>query len=99
MGGGGAAREKKFMAEAGKTFGSCCEKLKEALDPGDFEPLITVGSNKVIYLTIGLVNQEEVGPALVDYPLFFCAFCGTKLQAREEVEAKAGTGEREFRQA
>ena len=47
------------MAEAGKTFGSCCEELKEALEGGDFEPLITVGSNDVIYVTIGLFASDE----------------------------------------
>ena len=47
------------MAEAGAPFGSCCEKLKEALAGGDFEPLITVGSNDVIYVTIGLFASDE----------------------------------------
>ena len=92
------------MAEAGKTFGRCCEELKEALEAGEFEPLITVGPNEVIYLCVGLVDQEESGPALVDHPLFFCPFCGTKLQTEEEVEAKAaadgnGEGEEEPRRA
>ena len=27
---------------------------------------------------------------MVDHPLFFCPFCGTKLQTPEEVRAKAG---------
>jgi hypothetical protein len=31
-------QEIKLMAEAGKTFGTCCEELKEALEGGDFEP-------------------------------------------------------------
>ncbi len=78
------------MAEAGKTFGSCCEELKEALEGGDFEPLITVGPDEVIYMTVGLVDLEEDEPGLVDHPLFFCPFCGTKLQTPEEVRAKAG---------
>ena len=76
------------MAEVGKTFGSCCDELKEALEGGDFEPLNTIGPNDVIYLTVGLVSQAEEEPALVDHPLFFCPFCGTKLQTPEE--AKAG---------
>ena len=78
------------MAEAATPFGSCCEELKDALEGADFEPCITVGPNEVIYLTVGLINQEEDEPALVDHPLFFCPFCGTKLQTPEEVEAKAG---------
>lgn len=79
---------------AGDTkFGSCCEELKEALDGGDFEPLITVGPDTVIYMTVGLVDLEDDEPGLVDHPLFFCPFCGSKLQTPEEVRAKVGSGE------
>ncbi len=75
------------------TFGSCCDELKEALEGGDFEPLITVGPDTVIYMTVGLVDLEDDEPGLVDHPLFFCPFCGTKLQTPEEVRAKVGSGE------
>jgi hypothetical protein len=78
------------MAEAATKFGSCCEELKEALDGGEFEPLITVGEDDVIYMTVGLVDLEGDEPGLVDHPLFFCPFCGTKLQSVEDVRAKAG---------
>ena len=79
---------------AGDTkFGCCCEELKEALDGGDFEPLITVGPDTVIYMTVGLVDLEDDEPGLVDHPLFFCPFCGSKLQTPEEVRAKVGSGE------
>jgi hypothetical protein len=79
------------MAEVGKPFGSCCVGLKDALEGGDFEPLITVESNEIIYMTVGLVNRQETEPpTILDHPLFFCPFCGTKLQTPEEVEAKAG---------
>ena len=78
------------MSEAAPNFGSCCEELKEALEGGDFEPLITVGPDHVIYLTVGLVDLEEDEPGLVDHPLFFCPFCGAKLQTPEDVRAKAG---------
>lgn len=78
------------MAEAAGNFGSCCEELKEALEGGDFEPLITVGPDNVIYMTVGLVDLEEDEPGLVDHPLFFCPFCGAKLQTPEDVRAKAG---------
>lgn len=77
----------------GTTFGSCCEELKEALESSDFEPLITVGSDQVIYMTVGLVDLEEDEPGLVDHPLFFCPFCGSKLQTPEEVRAKSGSGD------
>jgi hypothetical protein len=78
------------MSEAATKFGSCCEELKEALDGGDFEPLITVGTDDVIYMTVGLVDLEGDEPGLVDHPLFFCPFCGHKLQSVEDVRAKAG---------
>lgn len=67
------------------TFGSCCENLKEAMAGEDFEPLITVGDEGVLYMTVGLVDLEDEDPALVDHPLFFCPFCGTKLQDKDEV--------------
>jgi hypothetical protein len=49
-----AARKESSMGEAGKTFGACCEKLKEALEASEFEPMITVAPNEIIYLCIGL---------------------------------------------
>ncbi len=77
------------MAGPAKPFGSCCEELKEALEGGDFEPLVTVGPDGVIYMTVGLVDLEEDEPGLVDHPIFFCPFCGTKLQSAEDVKMKA----------
>ncbi len=79
-----------MAAEAKTSFGSCCPELKEAIEGGDFEPLITVGADTVIYMTVGLVDLEEEEPGLVDHPMFFCPFCGAKLQTREDVRAKAG---------
>ena len=48
------------------------------------------------------VVSDEGQPALVDHVLFYCPFCGTKVQTPEEVEAKAAhedEGEEEPRQA
>lgn len=86
------------MAEATTTatgggapeFGSCCSELKEALTATDFEPLITIGDDGVIYMTVGLIDIEEDEPALVDHPMFFCPFCGNRLQTPEDVKAKLG---------
>ena len=72
------------------TFGSCCSELKEAIDGQDFEAVITVGDDGVLYMTVGLIDLEEEDPALVDHPLFFCPFCGTRLQTADEVKAKVG---------
>ena len=83
------------MAEANKTangghFGSCCTELREAMTGEDFEPLITEGSDEVLYMAVGLIDlEEEDEPGMVDHPMFFCPFCGTRLQTAEEVQAKA----------
>ena len=73
-------------------FGSCCAELKDAISGDDFEPLITIGDDDVLYMSVGIVavEEEDDEPAMVDHPLFFCPFCGTKVQTSEEVLAKGG---------
>lgn len=34
-------------------------------------------------------DEEAEGSGFLDHPVYFCPFCGTKLQTPEEVEAKA----------
>ena len=78
-------------AEAPQTaanFCSCCNELKEALAADDFEPLITVGTDGVVYLSVGMVELADQEPGIVDHPIFFCPFCGTKLQSPDQVKAK-----------
>jgi hypothetical protein len=72
----------------GTGFGSCCSELKEAIVGEDFEPLITEGGDGVLYMAVGLIDLEDEEPGMVDHPLFFCPFCGTKLQTAEDVKAK-----------
>ena len=72
------------------TFGSCCEELKDAMSGEEFEPLITVAPDGVLYMSVGLIDLEENEPGMVDHPLFFGPFCGTSLQSPEEVHAKTG---------
>lgn len=57
----------------------------------DFDPLITEGEDGVLYMAVGLIDLEEDEPGLVDHPLFFCPFCGSKLQTADEVKAKVGS--------
>ncbi len=59
-------------------------------DEEALEPLISVGDDGVLYMAIHLdvSDPEELGTA--DHPVYFCPFCGTKLQTPEEAEAKAG---------
>jgi hypothetical protein len=76
---------------AGAGFGSCCEGLKDALTSEEFEPLFAVDEAGVLYMSVGLIGaQGEEEPNMVDHPVYFCPFCGTKLQTEEEVEAKLG---------
>ncbi|MDZ4842055.1 MAG: hypothetical protein SH859_07930 [Hyphomicrobium aestuarii] len=70
-------------------FGGCCEELKDALSGEDFEPLIAVGEDGVLYLSVGLIDLEDEEPGMVEHPLFFCPFCGTKVQSEDDVKAKA----------
>ena len=61
------------------------------LESEEFEPLIAVDEDGVLYMSVGLLDAEkEDEPNMVDHPVFFCPFCGTKLQTPEEVDAKAG---------
>jgi len=71
-------------------FGTCCEELREAMSGEDFEPLITVGPEGVLYMSVGLIDIDEDEPGMVDHPMFFCPFCGTKLQTPDEVRALTG---------
>lgn len=73
-------------------FGNCCEELKEAMQGEEFEPLIAVGDDGVLYLSVGMVDMEgDEEPGMVDHPLFFCPFCGTEVQTEEGVAAIVGT--------
>lgn len=71
-------------------FGSCCTELKEAMSGEDFEPLITVGDGDVLYMSVGIIEMDDDEPGMIDHPVFFCPFCGVRLQTAEEVRAKAG---------
>jgi hypothetical protein len=69
-------------------FGKCCEELKEALDGSEFEPMITTGEDGILYMAVGFVELEDDEAGTIDHPLFFCPFCGTKVQDKDEVMAK-----------
>lgn len=78
--------------QSASKFGTCCEELKDALSGDDFEPLIAVGEDGVLYMSVGLIDLEDEEPGMVEHPLFFCPFCGTKVQSEEDVKAKAEAG-------
>jgi len=75
---------------APQEFGSCCEELQDAMSGEEFEPLITVGDDGILYMSVGLIDLEDDEPGMVDHPVFFCPFCGTKVQDAQEVRAKTG---------
>ena len=76
-------------------FGSCCEELSQVMSGEEFEPLITVGGDGILYMSVGLIEMEDEEPGMIDHPVFFCPFCGTKLQTADEVRAKSGAIEDE----
>lgn len=78
-------------------FGGCCEEMAEAIAGDGFEPLITVGQDGILYSAVGLIELEEDEPGMIDHPIFFCPFCGDKLQDPEVVRAQI-TSEGELQQ-
>ncbi|MFN3743221.1 MAG: hypothetical protein ACK4TL_00820 [Hyphomicrobiaceae bacterium] len=66
-------------------FGSCCATLKEVLTSKEFAPLIEVGDDGVLYMSVGIAEGEkDDDEGMVDYPVFFCPFCGTQLQEQDD---------------
>jgi hypothetical protein len=64
--------------------------MKDVLESDEFEPLVAEDDNGILYMSIGLVDAEqEDEPNMVDHPVFFCPFCGAKLQAPEDVDSKS----------
>ena len=97
------ANEDKGGAPQVSKFGKCCTDLKEVLEAEDFDPLVYEAEDGVLYLSVGILDiddgseasenaaddDDEEGSGFLDHPVYFCPFCGTKLQTPEEVEAKA----------
>jgi hypothetical protein len=76
------------MAADAKSFGSCCDTLKEAMADEEFDHLISVGDDGILYLSVGLIDVEEEEPGMVEYPMFHCPFCGKEVQTQAEIDAK-----------
>ena len=77
------------MADGKGEFGSCCEDLKDILAADEFDPLIAVGDDGVLYMSVGMLDADDGEANVVDHPVFFCPFCGTPLQTQDEVDAKS----------
>ncbi len=81
------------MTDAGKGgsgFGSCCEDMKSVLEADEFDPLIAVADNGILYMSVGMLEAEDDEANVIDHPILFCPFCGKHIQTIEEIEAKAG---------
>ena len=70
----------------GTQYGTCCETLLNVLESQEFEPLISVGDDGVLYTSIGIVDMEDDEAGMVEYPVVFCPFCGTRLQSDDVVQ-------------
>ena len=84
----------EFKAGTGRLFGSCCEEMNNILTADDFEPLLYVGDEDVLFMSVGVLDGDEDDESeggFLDHPVYHCPFCGTKLQTPEEVDAKVGT--------
>ncbi len=65
-------------------FGSCCATLKEVITAKEFSPLVEVGDDGVLYMSVGIVDSDNDEDGMVDYPVFFCPFCGTQVQEPDD---------------
>ena len=77
-------------AKTAHSFGTCCTELKDAMSGEEYEPLITVAEDGVLYMSVGLVDMEDDEPGMVDHPMFFCPFCGSRVQSADDVRVKTG---------
>jgi hypothetical protein len=68
-------------------FGTCCEELNKSMTiPPQRFFFVSEESDRLV-LTVGAVETEE-GTGWFDSVVFFCPFCGTQLQTREEIKEK-----------
>jgi hypothetical protein len=64
-------------------LGTCCNEMKHAREAVP-ESFLRVADNGVFYITVGVAMTDE-GPGYFDQAMFFCPFCGTALQSRDDV--------------
>jgi len=58
----------------------------------EFDTLIAVRDNNILFMSVGFAiddtETEDEALLTVDHPVFYCPFCGTKLQDPEAVAAQ-----------
>jgi hypothetical protein len=72
------------MVTQEKIFGTCCGDLRDALSVPQQRFLFVQEGTGVLFLTVGSVKTDQ-GIGWFDQAVFFCPFCGTRLQQRDEV--------------
>jgi hypothetical protein len=68
-------------------FGDCCTDLQDCLN-GSFNRVIFEETNGSLYMSVGWIQSED-GVRWFDHAVFFCPFCGARLQTPEEVKDRA----------
>lgn len=71
-------------------FGSCCNDLRKAMT-GPPESLFRVEPDGVLFLSVGYARTER-GVGWFDAAVFFCPFCGAKLQDRSTLRSAKPPG-------
>lgn len=77
----------KRMLSKSSEFGSCCKDLKDAMTLPKHS-FFQKAESGVLYMAVGYVETEE-GTGTFEQAVIFCPFCGTKLQERDLIAAKA----------
>jgi hypothetical protein len=65
-------------------FGTCCNDIWDAMQKPP-KTFFTMGDDGVLYLTVGYAKTQQ-GTGYFEAVVNYCPFCGTRLQAREQVE-------------
>ena len=68
-------------------FGNCCKDLADCIHELP-NSMFRVEESGVLYLTVGYTTTQE-GTGWFDHAVFFCPFCGKRLQDPKLVEARA----------
>jgi hypothetical protein len=79
-----------FFSKSSTEFGSCCKELKDSMTIPQ-QKFIFTNEEGVLFLTVGRVESER-GTGWFDSAIFYCPFCGTKLQTVDEIRMKSLPG-------
>ena len=66
------------MARPGRRFGSCCSSLKDALESEQFNRLMHVSEDGILFMSIGYTKVPGDRTGWFDRTVLYCPFCGTQ---------------------